>query len=75
MQREHTSHADEWHGRHKLIYEVICTYEVEADSKAAAGRVAGAIAQSLSRTGVLRHSSGDGIGTLRMTTARFVRHA
>lgn len=66
---------DRWHGKHKLIYEVICTYEVEADTKAAAGRVAGSVAQSLSRTGVIRHSSSDGLGTLLKTTARFKRDA
>lgn len=65
----------EWHGNHRLVYEVVCVYEIEADSKAAAGRVAGAVAQSLSRTGVLRHSSGDGLGTLLRTTARYVGNA
>lgn len=56
-----------------MVYEVVCTYEVEADSKAAAGRVAGRVAQSLARTGVLRSSGGDGEATLLKTTARFKR--
>lgn len=60
--------------RKKLVYEVVCTYEVEADSKAAAGRLAGQVAQSLSRTGVLRSSGSGGTATLLKTTARFKRN-
>ena len=55
----------------RLKYEVVCTYEVEADSKAAAGRVASSIAQTLARTGVTRSSGSDGIASLLRTTARF----
>lgn len=55
----------------KLIYEVVCTYIVEADSKAAAGRVAGSVAQGLASTGILKSSGGDGTATLDKTTARF----
>lgn len=57
--------------RIKLVYEIVCTYEVEADSKAAAGRHAGLIARSLAKTGVLRSSGADGVATLRKTTVRF----
>lgn len=57
----------------KLVYEVICTYEVEADSKAAAGRVASKVAQNLTSTGILRSSGQDGTATLLKTTARFKR--
>jgi hypothetical protein len=59
----------------KLVYEVVCTYEVEADSKAAAGRVASSVAESLARTGVTRSSGVDGTATLLKTTARFKRVA
>lgn len=57
----------------KIIYEVVCTYTVEADSKAAAGRVAGGIAQSLTRTGITQSSGPDGVAMLDKTTARFKR--
>lgn len=67
--------SDQWRGKHKLVYEVVCTYEVEADTKAAAGRVAGSIAHSLSRTGVLGLSGGDGHAKLLTTKARFARNA
>lgn len=59
--------------KHKMVYEVVCTYEVEAVSKAAAGRIASRVAQTLSRTGVTRSSGADGTATLLKTTARFKR--
>lgn len=59
----------------RMVYEVICTYTVEADSKAAAGRVASSVAQSLSRTGVISSTGPSGHAELIKTTARFVRHA
>lgn len=57
----------------RIVYEVVCAYEVEAESKAAAGRVAGGIAQSLAATGVLRSSGRDGTATLLKTSARLKR--
>lgn len=57
----------------KLVYEVVCTYEVEAGSKAAAGRVAGKVAQSLASTGVISSSGQDGHAQLLRTGARFKR--
>lgn len=59
----------------KLIYEVVCTYEVEADSKAAARRAVGRVAHSLARPGMTRSSGSDGTATLLKTTARFKRVA
>jgi hypothetical protein len=59
----------------RAIYEVVCTYEVEADSKAAADRIAGKVAHSLSSTGILRSSGQDGTATLLKTSARFKRLA
>lgn len=59
----------------KAVYEVVCLYEIEADSKAAATRIAQGIARTLSRTGVTRSVGADGIANLRSTTARFKRAA
>lgn len=57
----------------KAIYEVICTYEIEADSKAAADRCATAIAHSLERMGVIARSSTDAKASLKRTHKRFQR--
>jgi hypothetical protein len=57
----------------RFEYEVICTYVVEASSKADAGRVAGSIAQGLARTGVISSTSPNGVADLLTTTARFKR--
>lgn len=54
----------------KFIYEVVCTYEVEAENKAAALRVAKRIASGLARTGITRASGPDGAATQIRTAAR-----
>jgi hypothetical protein len=59
----------------KFVYEVVSAYTVEAQSKAAAERVAGIVAQTLTSTRVLRTSVGDGTAQFVKTTARFKRNA
>ena len=55
----------------KVIYEVVCTYEIETESKAAAGRIARGIAQGLERIGITRSSGPDGMAVQVKTRARF----
>lgn len=57
----------------KIVYEVICTYTIDAESKAAAGRVAKGIAAGLARTGITGSSGPDGSARQIKTAARFKR--
>ena len=70
----HPTHSESA-GKHRMVYEVVCTYEIEADSKAAAARIAQGIARTLSRTGVTRSVGPDGFANLRSSSARFKRNA
>lgn len=54
----------------RVCYEVVCTYEIDADSEEAAGRLAGSVAHSLARTGVRLLNGADGVAVLLTTTTR-----
>jgi hypothetical protein len=58
----------------RLIYEVVCTYSIEAEGWAAAEWVAGVIARSVADTGALQTPSiAEGTAMLLEATPRFRR--